>query len=499
VEQLLHVSKRTDDRLMAAIDRHAEPGRMAWTEQAARAAWARGAADDRAAATWLAGAAVLAGQPIQGWGLDAGAVASAQAQADAFRKDPLRARPLGVWGEADDLGAVFQRDRRWMQALDMRRSSDAAAARGLKALLDHDDSVRAALEQDLALRFALTNPAAHPGIVDFEALPERGKVALVPASRSRETQLVEAMGGAVGPSSMELFISAIRSGDVSLVPTADSGWYDHQQWALGPLLAPDEAGKLEVNAGYRERLEQAFKAAMAMRRETHVKSLSLPSIGALAPVALIVKVAPDLRVEPLPTHYARSAEAYEFLENEVLDPHLGDAYATLADADGPLPVAVAGARDRYRAAAALARVDLGLPVEGDAPAAAAETAQWLAHWYDDPAMSEDVRFMVPVGQDGSGNTVAWGVLGVRTINITAEYTVPPTVSALDPEVTLDVSEVASHYTLVVPVFSEFVTPEPLDRAAFRALADGYPMELDLVDALAPPVPEVPAPATGCGG
>ena len=76
----------------------------------------------------------------------------------------------------------------------------------------------------------------------------------------------------------------MRSGEVNLEPTGESGWYDHQTWSLEPLVVPDrtpEAARLELGKRYRKHLEDLFRGALALARETHVKQLAVA--GAAVP------------------------------------------------------------------------------------------------------------------------------------------------------------------------------------------------------------------------
>jgi hypothetical protein len=480
LELLLHVSKRADDRLMVALERHQAPGRAAWIEAMLRAALA---ASEPETAAWLAAAALLGGQDPGAWGAPAEVLAAARQRVGAFEARPRRSSPLGIHGEAADLRAIFARDRFLLSPLDTSRGEDRAVALGLHTLLEGDPALAEPLRWDQARQAMLENPSRVPGVLELDpqALPR--EVWLLPPATSREAELMESLGGTAlaprGP--MQAFADAVKGGRVSLSPREDSGWYDYQQWALEPLLTLPEAAVLEADAGYIERLERAFEAAIALRRETHIKSLQLPPIGQPQVTIVPVDVAPELRVEPLPTHYERSAIAYDFLFAAVLEPHTGEAWE--AWEQGGVATDLRRAQRLYRDAAAIARADLGLdPGDGDP---VEQTAAWLAGWRDDPGLAQDLRAMVPFGETLQGEPIAWAVLGVRTIDITVAYDEPPKVRSLDPRYELDVSTVPTRYTLPVLVFAELPVAEILDRAAFRALADAHPGQADLLRALAP--------------
>ena len=59
---------------------------------------------------------------------------------------------------------------------------------------------------------------------------------------------------------------------------------------------------------YRQQLDDLFKAILSLTRETHVKQLYIPMLGAAMKwrdPAPAVCVTPDLTVEPLVTYYRR--------------------------------------------------------------------------------------------------------------------------------------------------------------------------------------------------
>ncbi|MFH1468507.1 MAG: hypothetical protein ABIO70_29220 [Pseudomonadota bacterium] len=476
LEILLALSKAADDRMMAALERARAPQRAGWIEAAARALPPE-AGEGRVV---LGAAALLGGQDTAAWGLTAAELEAARTRAAAFLAQPHRAKPLGIYAEDPDLAAIFTRDRFLLTPLDMGQPDERAVALALHALLRGEPALAASLREELALRSALDNPPKGPGVLDLDPSVLPAEVSLLPAATSRETELMERLGGTamLGPHTMETFMAAVRERQVSLAPRPDSGWYDLQQWALEPLLTLPEAPVLAADAGYRRRLERAFEAAVASRRETHIKSLALPTIGAAFSERVPVTVAPDLRVEPLPTHYARSAESYDFLFGRALTQVPGwEAWD-----GGAVATDLAEARRRYAEAADIARADLGLETQGPVD----DTAAWLARWWEDERLARDVRFMIPFGEDAAGRTLAWAVLGVTDVDVTVAYDHPPAVRALTPGYELEVTFAAARYTLPVLVFAELPVAHILDRAAFRALADAHPTQRELIRALEGP-------------
>jgi len=496
LELLLHLSKGADDRMMAAFERHMAPDRATWIEGMVRASLAQPLeGDDEGLTTaWLSAAAVLGGQDPAAWGVPPQLMADAARRVQAFEAQPRRAKPLGIYSESEDLQAIFARDRFLLSPLHPRLADERVIALGLLRLLEREDELSDTLMRDLARQAQLTNPSRVTGVLDMDPSKLPAEVYLLPPATSREVELMERFGGTamVGPRTMELFVRSVREGTVSLTPREDSGWYDYQQWALEPLLTLPEAEVLQADEGYVERLEKAFEAAVAMRRETHIKSLQLPSIGASARQVISVSVAPDLRVEPLPAHYGRSAVVYDFLIAAVLEPYTDTAWEQWEG--GGVAADLQEAQRVYRDAAAIAWADLGMgaPVEFVAD----ETLTWLAAWWEDPRMARDLRFMIPFGEDMVGHPIAWTVLGVKLVDVTVAYDKPPTVRSLDPEVELDVSFVEARYTLPVLVFAELTVAEILDRQQFRSLADQHPTQRELMGALAPMRKDS---SMGCGG
>ncbi|HEY9723414.1 MAG TPA: hypothetical protein V6D47_15490, partial [Oscillatoriaceae cyanobacterium] len=139
---------------------------------------------------------------------------------------------------------------------------------------------------------------------------------LFPSSRSVETALF-AKEQAPGGDLMGLLIGALRSGQVTMKPGADSGFYQYQEYALQALLEPDkglEGTKVTFGDKYMGRLEEAFKTGLTKARETQVKQIGIGP----EPTAAILPLQPKLFVEPVITVYKRYGDMYDFLERAVL-------------------------------------------------------------------------------------------------------------------------------------------------------------------------------------
>ncbi|MEP6919024.1 MAG: hypothetical protein ABJC89_25505, partial [Acidobacteriota bacterium] len=248
-------------------------------------------------------------------GIDAPSSAEANRISEAFLADQLASKPLGFYTWSDALARIDQQDRLLQQPLDQ---ADATA---LSAALNAEPTAKALYAAHLDFVARLTNPWAS-GMRD---LREPGGRYFFPPSRSHESDLVMRLyGDRPIPETFSLadeLINGIRDRSLGLDPTDTSGWYDWQTWALEPLVVPDrmpEGARLRMNEAYREQLAELFKAILSLTRETHVKQLCHPRPGAagssMAP-RTIVRVAPELTVEPVRTYYERRARGYQFVRD----------------------------------------------------------------------------------------------------------------------------------------------------------------------------------------
>jgi len=369
------------------------------------------------------------------------AAAASRALAEEFLADPLRSRPLGFYTWSPQLGRLFRRDRLLQSPL----PENAAAA--LARTLARDGALSAGYRAVLALAERLTNPLAAPDLREMAAAIERGEtpvvplaVTLFPPSRSHETDLVRALYGERSiPDGFDLakeMIQRIRAGTLDLTPTPASGWYDHQTYALEPLVAPDrmpEAARLWLSPSYRRELEALFKALLALGRETHVKQLELAVVGA-APMPPVLRIAPDLRTEPLASYYLRRARSHLFVRDMLTDTFGREGWAAepRLTAGGPINVPLAEELqmilDLFYGAYLWTCRDIGLSPERD------------------PRLGPPARALAVF--------VAWSSVQVE----------------LDPQVT----------SLVYPVTAELYVEEVLPRERFRCHCDEHKTYGDIV-------------------
>jgi len=230
---------------------------------------------------------------------------------DDFLRDALRSKPLGFYTWTPALQAAFRQDRLLQGML------PPEAVTALARALDRTEGGWLSYDACLRLTGRLTNPAARGSLREAN-----GPRAFFPPSRSHEGDLVERLFGdrpvPTGFDLMTELIHCIRDGSLRLEPGAESGWYDHQTWSLEPLASPDrvpEATHLQLGDRYRRHLEDLFRGALALTRETHVKGVALSAAGCIGPRTQPIWVNPNLSVEPLSSLYARRAACYRFVRS----------------------------------------------------------------------------------------------------------------------------------------------------------------------------------------
>jgi hypothetical protein len=304
---------------------------------------------------------------------------------------------------------------------------------------------------------------------------------------------------------MNELIARIRSGDVDLTPTKDSGWYDRQTYAMEPLVRPEktaEASKLLLDEEYKKLLIELFKGAVALARETHIKQLDIPApasaAGPFSPLEPRKKIYLNLKlsVEPTSTHYRRRADAYRFVHAAVREAFGTDALAKLhrLTAAGPVEQNLEAELQQMTAlfdgaaltaARQLGLPDVGTPSDGAASGEPAADAflKWAADVGRDPDLQQDARMMVPVFYDiARGKTKVWAFLGWTTRGVSISFNQKPTVRVFDaagkeldpndpryPELYWN----GTSQSVLVPVMAEVYVSKLLDRDEFRRHCDAY--------------------------
>lgn len=507
--------KPFNDRLYATIELLLDrgipdrlPGRSDFLDVLRRALDAGQAGDaSREALARIIAALDLAGRRVD---LPADLSSRVAALKGGFLADAGRSKPLGFYTTNRVLQDIFRRDRFLQGGVDPRKP-DGAWVSALGAALRNDGKLAAAYGTYLEVAARLTNPLAAAGLLDAGSGAAE-TAAVFPASRSLEGDLFRRLFGSrpipPGSTLMDTFISAIRKGDVTLGPRPESGWYDYQTWALEPLIRPEsgvEHGKIVRDGVYAKFCEDVFKACLTKRRETHVKQLEIPRVGAALPRPprrLEFTVRPEWSLEPQVTCLLRTAEGYAFVR-DALARILGVEALRVTKLDGlggedgpPLLDALNAAELRHRRLAALAASEIGLPpgalgASVDAAAAAALAAEGRSEITALIAESgDDPRIMVPVAFNiETGRYRCWAIAGVAVRSARVSWAKVPAVSVYGPdgarlpEDAFEVKLEAASRMLPYEVWIECEVRAPLDRAEWRALCDEHKTLVDIRAAL----------------
>ena len=352
-----------------------------------------------------------------------GRQAGIERRAAAFRS---AAAPLGAWEDSEAQRRIFLQDRylmdKGLRGPALRQVVEAIAAEpGLDAFfrfLDRLDARRINPPADRRAAGTYTALAA----ADLDTAERDGTVLhLLPYRDSPEERLMKHLRYSTAEGFVDELAEALRSGAMSLAPTADSGWYDHQIHALETLLLPEraeEAAKLRYSDAYLDHLRESFKGGFTADRETQIKALPVVvtgmSMSSDQPMNIVVR--PSFSAEPTATVYLRLARSYRFLhrvlrEDTQLSSEILDSIARQARR-------LHGLYDRLGA-------ELGLPApledECDWALARAAAEEWLSRWEDDPLLAPDVRAAVPVVERLDRSTTCFGIAGVTLVPARYEF------------------------------------------------------------------------------
>lgn len=502
---LAQKAKQFDDGLYAAVELAAQQGAGKFAGKASLLSsvvhsLTQGAGDSSTPAMAVVLAAgKLGNREIV---LPAAAREHVQKVTSKFLQDELRSKPIGFYSWNDRLGVIFRQDR--MLQTELRDKPGTTAI--VKALHD-DKNARATYEAYLHLLSRLTNPLAYTDLRESLVAADRGNVAIpedkiyfFPPSRAHETDLIKKLYGdrpiPEGFSLVDEMIKRIQEGRLPLHPTAYSGWYDYQTWALEPLVVPDkmpEAGHLELDASYRKQLLELFKGILVLTRETHIKQLEVPLAGA-APQPIMIHIFPELSVEPLATYYFRRAMSYSFIR-KILEATFGAPALEKMQrmtAAGPVPSTLAeellSMENLFYGAHLTVCRQLGMnpttsPSVGMGKArdtAAAALAAWQRTLAEDPDVGQDARMMVPLFYDlKRAKTKVWMFMGWTIRPVEVSFATPPTATIFDKKgnrVTNSGPRLAFHsirYNLAYPVTAEVYVTQILNRNEVRNHCDRY--------------------------
>lgn len=194
-----------------------------------------------------------------------------------FLADTSRSHPLGFYSWNDALAMIYRQDRLLQTELEGKHAI-AAILRCMR----ENPAAATTYSTYLELIASLTNPPTSGGMPVLDAPNRNGDgihkrgVYLFPSSRSHEGDLsARLFGNQPVPEGFKLgdaMLRSVRSEEVRLALTRQSGWYDRQTWALEPFVLLErmpEGKRLRCDDEYRHQLDEVFKGILALTRETH--------------------------------------------------------------------------------------------------------------------------------------------------------------------------------------------------------------------------------------
>jgi hypothetical protein len=498
---LVQKAKQVDDGLCAAVDLAAQrgagafPGKGPLLESLASRLAERGDAD--AAAALILASGRLGGLALR---VPPRLAEAVEAVTASFLHDELRSKPLGFYTWSAELKAVFQQDRLLQGEL------EGSCIRPLVDALCEEPPLRATYEAFLRLTSRLTSPLVGADLrscLSADALPPDA-VSFYPPGLSHEGELGKRLYGdqpiPSGLSLVEELIRRIRSGDLALTPTEESGWHDYQTWAHEPFVIPDrmpEADRLLFERGYREQLLGLFRGAQALARETHVKQLESVILGSASVDSregpTILKVSPDLTVEPLASYYFRRALGYRFVR-EVLEASFGlEGLNTMkcltaeGARQGSLASELGAIEALFRGVYLTSCREIGLRPELSALPDARDDLDrerfdaWAKDLEADPDLGQDARMMVPIFYDRERRQIkVWAFMGWTARTVSVSFSRTPTAQVFDRrgrEVSLGADVQLrfdpERHRIPQPETAEVYVTRLLDREEFRRHCDNH--------------------------
>jgi hypothetical protein len=442
-----------------------------------------------------------------------------------FESNSLRSKPIGFYHWSPKLSECYRFLEYFQHPFWITEDRFPEIPRELAAVVQDDPALRADYERAISFYSRLTNPPVALSLLDVTDEADartlakiqlkdhrQPSVSVFPASTSREQRLFDRLfplGFPEGADLMQELIRAVQSGEVDLAPGEESGWYDHQTYALETFLLPsrgEESRKLLLTARYKQRMLDAFAALITKRRETHVRQLAAAGATAEARPDPLMELAPRLRLEPNATYYLRTARAYAFLQaflNDAVGEEFLERIKGLRD-DGTRETNLAAELDAQKELFygfyLLSLEDVGLtPALRDGELKNVEATKtralaWLKNFAADPDLSVDTRVVVPVAVNPRRRTTQlWGTAGVRLarLKVAFEDQFPPFVRPAGSEDEWRQFEGDLNKTTYLIPVDEFISVEipRLDcptREQFRRLCDQAASTEELVELLRNP-------------
>ncbi|MCK4247146.1 MAG: hypothetical protein KAX04_01245 [Methanomicrobia archaeon] len=432
-----------------------------------------------------------------------------------FLDNEFLSKPVGFYTWNDTLRSIFKQDRFLQLIFDVTIPSEQKIVYQIARALKEDSPLRDSYETIIKVSQVMTNPHYVPStlvLLSYTTLNEdifsrfisdHGKyIAIIPSSASKETKLFETLTEEeLTKNLMEIFIDRIRSGEIDLTPTENSGFYDYQTYALEPFLLPEKAeenNRVFLTAKYKERLVNAFKTIMTKNRETHIKTLE---IGGIASVEEPPAGIPLLRFEPQITHLLRLIDAYQFLKMELTNTlgvtFLESTYSIDSQGEKSSISILRELENTINLLSGLVVLsceDLGHETDlkehgiSKDPAELKNIAlEWLDNIETDPDLAQDTRVVVPVCigllgfcpndyswfntyTDETVTKFYWATIGVRPVKLKVWYVKEPKVYKIydsqEREISYEWEE--GEYWILVDEFIEFESKKgPWTRDEFR--------------------------------
>jgi hypothetical protein len=437
----------------------------------------------------------------------------------AFERNEVLSKPIGFYTWSRTLESTFRFLRFFQREFDVK---ELAVPQALAAALAKDPALRSDYRKAVDFYARLTNPYLCLTLIDLptdhaldaaefqqrcrEKKSWHAAVALFPPSTSRETVLFEKLFPQGLPENTDLMhelVHRIRSGEVSLKPRPESGWYDYQVYALETLLLPEkgeEHDKLLLTRAYKKRMLEAFQALVTKRRETHSRFLGIAAKSTFGPPP--ERTEPRLRCEPCPSYYLRTARAYAFLANfleaAVGKTALQELHGLKEGGSRPadLYTELRDMRELFYGLYLVSAEDIGLKPalardEGIDPAQCYRMADdWLGKAFSDPDLAADTRVAVPIMVDYNRSaTRLWLTLGVRLAHLQASYARAPSIKPAHGNEDWKPVETyrlgTADYLIPVDEFAELELPglSVLTRKELRTICDTHRTREGILQAL----------------
>lgn len=264
-----------------------------------------------------------------------------------------------------------------------------------------------------------------------------------------------------------------------------------------------EAQRLSFGKEYKKELINLFKASIAFTRETHIKQLEIPGVGAMPPrkEIPIIEIYPELSIEPTATYYLRRARSYRFVR-ELLESTFGEG--TLKNSHRLTPSGrvsktlleeLREVESLFYGAYQVAADEIGMDIGAQLPERNQQqkerdrdlAREWIRKFTDDLDVGADNRIMVPVFYDVlRKKTKTWVVLGYVSKPLSVWFEKEPKATVLDATGKIAQAKLNFRDTrkyLIYPVSAEVYVKKVMNRDEFRALCDRYKTASDILKAL----------------